>query len=370
MREKLSHIWGNIQAHLFPELEESLGPLTEKHKKLISILELIRIESFLPYTGCSVGRPSKDRIFLARAFIAKTIYRLKFNNQLRDYLLADKNLRRVCGWTSAYSIPSESKFSRVFHEFSLTGLPEQVHAALIKYVYEDTVIGHVNKDSTPVEARGVAIVPSEEEKKAKKNSKERPTRIERQASGNMSLQEMLDELPRDCTFGKKKKPHGKYVVWKGYKLHLATDDFGIPLAAEVTAASLNDNQVAIPLAIKTDKVVDNFYDLMDSAYDVTGIHEHSRSLGHVPIIDCMSYCTKHKIEKEREKKARKVLGWEPSEALRYKERKKCEKTNGTIKDFYGADQIWYRGYAKVNCHVMFGVLALTASMLLNLLDTA
>ncbi|MGK0184168.1 MAG: hypothetical protein ACI9YB_003493 [Halioglobus sp.] len=112
---------------------------------------------------------------------------------------------------------------------------------------------------------------------------------------------MLEELSKDCTFGKKKKPHGRDVVWKGYKLHLSTDDAGIPLAAIITAASVNDNQVAIPLTIKTDKVVTNFYDLMDSTYDVPGILEHSRSLGHVPIVDKMSFTTEKKLKKSRAK---------------------------------------------------------------------
>jgi hypothetical protein len=96
MYDKLSQIWGNIQSLLFPELEESIGPLTDKHKRLISVLELVRIERFVEPSYARLDRPAKDRTFLARAFIAKIVYKLPFTNQLRDYLLADKHLRSIC----------------------------------------------------------------------------------------------------------------------------------------------------------------------------------------------------------------------------------------------------------------------------------
>ena len=42
--ERVAHIWGTIQGYLFPYLEEELGPLTDKLKQLVSILEMARIE--------------------------------------------------------------------------------------------------------------------------------------------------------------------------------------------------------------------------------------------------------------------------------------------------------------------------------------
>ena len=55
---------------------------------------------------------------------------------------------------------------------------------------------------------------------------------------------------------------------------------------------------AIPLATETANKITNFYDLMDSAYDCSQILEHSRNLGHVPIID-------HNVRGNSEKKAAK-----------------------------------------------------------------
>ncbi len=46
--QRLSQYWNKIQGTLFPFLEEELDPLTEKQQQLIAVLELVRIEQFLP----------------------------------------------------------------------------------------------------------------------------------------------------------------------------------------------------------------------------------------------------------------------------------------------------------------------------------
>ena len=110
-----------------------------------------------------------------------------------------------------------------------------------------------------------------------------PTRIERQ--GNMDLKQMLRDLPDKCDVGAKKDSKGYKHTWVGWKLHIDSGDFGIPLSCILTSASVHDSQVAIPLAAMTARRVVNLYDLMDSAYDVEAISDYSRLLGHVPIID-------------------------------------------------------------------------------------
>src|SRR4029078_12433462 len=111
------------------------------------------------------------------------------------------------------------------------------------------------------------------------------TRIERQFKGEMSLEEMLEELPKFCDVGAKTNSKGRLYWWVGYKLHLTADDHGVPLAAITSSASLNDTQAAIPLAQLTAQRVTNLYDLMDAGYYADRIIEHSKALGHVPIIE-------------------------------------------------------------------------------------
>ncbi len=93
-----------------------------------------------------------------------------------------------------------------------------------------------------------------------------PTRIQKQL--NMTLEEMLKDLPTVCNRGSKKNSQGHVENWNGYKLLIDTADNGIPISALLTSASVHDSQVAIPLATITARRIQNRYDLMDSAYDV------------------------------------------------------------------------------------------------------
>ena len=93
-------------------------------------LELIRIEEHLNDYYGGMGRPPKSRAAIARAFIAKMIYNMPTTRMLLERLESDKSLRRLCGWEYRHQIPHESVFSRAWHEFSESRLPERVHAAM------------------------------------------------------------------------------------------------------------------------------------------------------------------------------------------------------------------------------------------------
>ena len=111
----------------------------------------------------------------------------------------------------------------------------------------------------------------------------------------------------------------------------------------------------------TSQRVTNLYDLMDSAYDAPIIREHSRSLGHVPIIDINPRRnTKLKEELKAEARRFQLLHFERSEDRRYKERTNVERVYARLKDEFGGRMIRVRGWAKVMTHLMFGILALTA----------
>ena len=71
--QTLSGYWHSIQADLFPWLEEDLGPLGERYRRFVTVLELARVESFLPHFQGLPGRPVEDRAALARAFNAKAV---------------------------------------------------------------------------------------------------------------------------------------------------------------------------------------------------------------------------------------------------------------------------------------------------------
>jgi len=375
----LSEYWSNIQGSLFPWLVEELGPLTKKQQQLIEILELIRIEELLPDFSRIEGRPRKTRTAIARSFVTKMIYNMDTTVALIERLKTDKNIRRICGWESIYQIPSESTFSRAFAEFSEAALPQKAHEALIDKTLKEEVILHNSRDSTAIIAREKARTKTNVQSDLKPNIKKKkgspkkgekrpppePTRIEKQKT--MLLQEMLSDLPKACDKGAKKDSKGNTMYWTGFKLHLDTVDGGIPVSAIVTSASVHDSQVAIPLATLTAQKITNCYDLMDAAYDISAIIDHSRALGHVPLID-KNPRRDQKLQSElkAEKLSRKNLNFIFPEDLRYRERTTAERANARLKDEFGARKLRVRGHAKVVCHLMFGVLVLAADQLMKL----
>ena len=355
----LSSIWERIQSSLFSFLEEELGLITEKQQKLVSILEIIRIEDSILYTY-KTGRPPADRKAIARAFVAKAVYNSSTTRELLDRLKSDKSLRRICGWETRNQIPDESTFSRAFAEFAESKLPEEVHEALIKKHMSEHLVGHISRDSTEIVAREKPVA----RKKTKKESNRkrgRPqkgvtvphreqTRIEKQKE--MTLEEMLADLPTVCDRGTKINSKGYKESWNGYKLHLDTADGQIPITPLLTSASLHDSQPAIPLTLMTSKRITNLYDVMDSAYDCDGIKEFSQKLEHVPIID----------PNRRRGKKREL---DPAEKTRYNERTAVERVFGRLKDEFGGRMVRVRGSTKIMAHLMFGILALTADQLLK-----
>jgi hypothetical protein len=374
-RSTLSQMWFNIQHTLLPFLEENNGELSERNKQIVSVLELVRIENFLPDYRFFNGRPSKNRARMARAFIAKMVLKLPYTKQLVEFLERDKQLRVICGWNNESSLPHESTFSRAFAEFARTALPDRVHQALVREIYKNEIIGHIGIDSTPLIGREKPLKKEGTRQERKKAANKRYLREKKgieigrkRKQMNQPLNEMIAELPSSCDMGMKRNSQGNTMVWKGYKLHAAVDDHGIAVATILTSASLNDCEACIPLMEKSNKVVKNFYDLMDSAYDVPEIKEYSRSLGHAPIIDAHARSTAQKEEQEKEAKRRRLIGFCTAEDSRYKNRFPKERFNGLFKEYFGGNNIQYKGPVKVFCHTMFGVLTCTAITLLKCLS--
>lgn len=283
-----------------------------------------------------------------------------------EYLQAGKNLRRLCGWERAAEIPSESTFSRVFADFSLGQLPQTIHEAMVKKQVGNKLAGHISRDATAIEGRQKPVK-TETAKKGPDRAERRrgrpkkgevvaarePKRLELQP--HRSLEENLADLPRHCNVGTKRDSKGHTYSWVGYKLHLDTMDGDIPVSALLTSASLHDSQAAIPLAQMSRQRVTNLYDLMDSAYDAPQIRDFSRQLGHVPIVD-------------QNPRRGPEQPMEPAHAERFKERSSAERVNANLKDNYGGWFVRVRGPAKVMAHLMFGLIALTASQLFRLLE--
>ena len=338
---------------------------------------MARIEAFLPGWPGLPGRPLSERSALARAFVAKAVFNLSTTRLLIEMLSVDKTLHRLCGWQRRGEVPSEATFSRAFAEFATSALPSRLHEALIQDTHADRLVGHISRDSTAIEARekpATSDKPAPQPKLSRKRGRPRkgeirpappPSRIERQRG--MTLAAMLADLPRACDVGAKRNAKGFKETWIGYKLHIDTADGEIPISCVLTAASVHDSQVAIPLATITAGRVTNLYDLMDSAYDVAAIKQHSRDLNHVPIININPRATPGlKQELADEAKRLRRVGHRMAEQVRYGERSAAERVNGGLKDNHGGRTVRVRGPDKVMCHLMFGILSFTVLQLVRL----
>jgi len=360
--------------------------LTPTLEKVIRVLEFTQIDRFIPSSRGFVGRPPKDRVALARAFVAKAVLDLPTTEALIDRLKVDQALRRICGFERFHTIPDASRFSRVFAEFTALELPARVHEALIRAQLGDQIIGHIARDSTEIEARekpapkadvvapaasaglfdGVAVdgapavaaaapVPVKKRGRPRKGEErpKEPTVIEQQVG--QSVAESLAQLPSACDVGSKKNSKGFKETWTGYKLHIDTADGDIPVTAILTSASLHDSQAAIPLMRVTGERVTYLYDLADAAYCSGVIREVSRQEGHVPLID-------HNARRGEK------IEFAPHEAERYKARSQAERVNSMLKDNHGGRHVRVRGAPKVYTHLMFGILVIAAEQIMRLLN--
>jgi len=356
-------LMGTIQQSLFPSLDKWLpAPLTEQEKRLVKILELVRIEEHVPISANRqwLGRPVKEREAIARAFVAKAVLKYQHTCSLIDALQSTPNLQAICGFARRKDVPSESTFSRAFGEFAKASLGTLVHDALVKEHLSSELIGHVSRDSTAIEGHEK---PAKRVKRAKaprkkgrpaKGAERQPAELKRlDAQRIQSAREAMDLLPTVCDRGVKKNAKGYAETWNGFKLHIDVNDCGLPLSAVLTSASVHDSQVAIPLMKLTSSKVTYCYDLMDAAYDAAQVWDQSKELGHVPIID-------------RNPRGRQIVPMAPHEAKRYNERTASERCNSRLKEDFGGRHVMVRGADKVMTHLMFGMLALFADQLLKL----
>ncbi len=356
----LISIFHGLQRQLFPSLAEELGELSALDQQFCEVIALTQLGRFTgSYQWCGDGRPPCARVWLAHAFIAKHVYPFPTTAALIEALRARPTLRRLCGWDSPGDIPSEPTFSRAFAAFARDQLPQRVHENMVKTHAGDKLVGHISRDATAIEAperpapksatpTPTAPRPRGRPKKGQERPAPPPKRLALQPT--RTLAENLADLPTRCDVGCKRNSKGHQESGIGYKLHLDTMDGDIPISAVLTSASVHDSQVAIPLAQISAQRVGSLYDLMDSAYDAPQIHEFSRQLGHVPIID-------------PNPRGGEKPPLSPAEAERFHERSASERVNSLLKERYGGRWVRVRGAANVMCHLMFGLLALTARAL-------
>lgn len=354
--ENVSKFLRNVQLNLIPAAEAALGELPKKHQRLLAILEMTEMESFCPPVKPCRGRPQHSRARLARAFVGKAFFNLLTTRSLIERLEVDCLFRAICGWNTFERLPDESTFSRAFTEFALSRLPQAAHERLIsEYANEVGTALFVSRDSTKIcgwEPAEPKIVKEKLKGRGRPKGKGRmpkpPSRLERQRRMT-SIEEMIGDLPSACNYGCKRNSEGNTEKWKGYKYHIDVADGQIPISCILTSASVHDSQVALPLMALTDSRLERKFEVMDAAYDAWEIYESAYDRDIIPVIAQNRRGSGEIIEK-----------------VSVPQRSEVERVNGRLKEEFGGRFVRVRGAQKVDAHLMFGIIALTADQLMRL----
>jgi hypothetical protein len=132
---------------------------------------------------------------------------------LIERLKVDKQLPVRLG-TPRRAFQRSNLFAR-FRGVCAERVASRVHEALIKRTHEDRLVGHISRDATAIEAREKPVKTAAPEPPKRKRGRPRKgevvekkelRRLERQA--DMSLAEMLSDLPTHCAVGTKRNAKG------------------------------------------------------------------------------------------------------------------------------------------------------------------
>jgi len=376
----LSKMWlkvMNLEQSLFPRLEESMGRLSSKEEKLIKILDFAQVEKFV--SSFHITNPPKDREEMARAFVAKQVYNLQTTRDLIERLKIDRTLRVICGWRYYNEIPSESKFSRVFKEFSQQRIATKAHDLFIENYLSETLFFYHSIDATAVELREKAVKQEKEIKPKRRQGRPRkgeelpakkPSILQQQEKMS-DAEEMLALIKTECNTSIKQNSKGNRHRWTGGKLHLSVVDGDIPITALYSSATVHDSSLALPLIKESSQKVIYLYDLADAAYDNSIVKDYSKRHNHRPIIDVNPKNSKKlKAKIALDKNEKKILSalnlYNNSDDMHYNQRSSVERVNAYLKDSYGCSKIYYQGAQKVASVFAFAVLSVCITQSLKL----
>ena len=219
-----------IQGFLLPWMREDNDPITEALGRLVTTLDVIGLEAFVPEPPRGPGRPPEDRRALARAFVAKAVLGVPTTSALIERLdvaaqsVASEHPRLGATLASSFRchVPRRSPNLRRRRAAAAT----EFHAALIERALGGRIDATIARDATEIEAREKPVQNKANDGKddflpaphtpplrsvdvrARTNSGQ--SRSRRASSGQVTqnLGQMLADLPTACDVGSKKNSKG------------------------------------------------------------------------------------------------------------------------------------------------------------------
>ena len=163
----------------------------------------------------ATGRPGYPAGAMLRAYLAKFVLNIRYNNQLLERLRASGTLRRVCGFGD--DVPSESALSRFVSRL-------KIHRRLLERCITEVV------RRIRVHLPGLGRVTAIDS-----------TAVDSFANPNRSVPSDPDARWGVRHSARAKGKDGEEFFF-GYKVHALTDaQYGIPLAYRVTSGNVNDS---------------------------------------------------------------------------------------------------------------------------------
>lgn len=224
---------------------------------------LSRDERRMLYRYHRIGRIGYDLSPILGIQILKLYYKVSTIKDTLFLLQENENLRIILGLCE---VPSPATMSRLSRNVEQIIKPIILHERLIQFYDSEMgrVVDNLSIDSTTIEAREKPIKKQKKPKDATplqkrgpkiKGSVEEKEYLERKEEEQKRKQEYLTESPETsiskletrCSITAKQNSKGKKQWFIGYKAHIATDDFGVPISFAVTGACVHDCKVAVPL---------------------------------------------------------------------------------------------------------------------------
>ncbi|AST58301.1 transposase IS4 family protein [Thermoanaerobacterium thermosaccharolyticum] len=188
---------------------------------VLSQLDFSNVVLSLSRSEYKIGPKGYDPLPLLYALVAMQLEKIPNIAKLVARLKSDPVFRYNCGFSVFGPTPSASTFSRFLNLISKSEALEEDFKQLILKA----------KDLNIIDSTNIAI------DSTKLNAFEKP-----------KPKSKLKDDGKSPNCGKKKDTDGNDIKWFGWKLHIIADcKSELPLAIEITPASVNDSILAIPL---------------------------------------------------------------------------------------------------------------------------
>ena len=193
-----------------------MGELDDNQRLFVRIAESVELGRIArKYGWCGNGRKPSSRLAMFKMFVMKHVWNFPTTKDALAEVRRCPSMRRLCGWESQSSIPSESTISRTFGDFALDEIASSLFKDFVKKVAKGRIVIHRSIDSTEIDARESAATKDEKTAAAELAAIRAQVDANTEDYNALALQKERDLdtnlslLPTLCDWGCKRNSKGK-----------------------------------------------------------------------------------------------------------------------------------------------------------------